>query len=167
VAAGDSDPDHHPAADLLALGSRAAAARSEFGTAAGGPLLLQRSISSIFAGMYLSDAPEAEAPAAPTGPTPTVLEAIVRQRCLSATYNRTRMVLAPHILYTRNDALYVDALVVSREGMLPREPKLGTFKLDGLNELKLTGREFEISELFEPEAEKYAGTALMMVEPGA
>ncbi|UZK66887.1 hypothetical protein [Sphingomonas sp. M1-B02] len=110
---------------------------------------------------------EAERPEAPTGPTPTVLEAIVRQLCISVTYNRTRMILGPHILYTRNDALYVDASVVSREGMLPREPKLGTYKLDGLNDLKLIERPFDRSDLFDPSAEKYAGVTLMAIEPAA
>lgn len=110
---------------------------------------------------------EAERPDTPTGPTPTILEAIVRQFCVSATYNRTRMILAPHILYTRNGALYVDAAVVSREGMLPREPKMGVFKLDGLNDLLLTQRPFEPSDLFEAEAEKYVGVTLLAIEPGA
>ncbi|RYD90198.1 MAG: hypothetical protein EOP61_30080, partial [Sphingomonadales bacterium] len=54
----------------------------------------------------------------PSGPTATVLEAIVRMRCISATYNRKRMILAPHIAYLRGGGLYVDALVVSRENML-------------------------------------------------
>ncbi|MBX3593891.1 hypothetical protein [Sphingomonas sp.] len=103
---------------------------------------------------------------APAGATPIVLEGIVKQRCLSATYNRTRMVLAPHILYMRAGALYLDALIVSREFLIPREAKIGTFKLDGLNDLALTGRGFDISDLFEPEAEKYAGTTLMAVERG-
>ncbi len=102
----------------------------------------------------------------PANPTPIVLEGIVRQRCLNATYNRTRMVLAPHILYMRAGSLYVDAQVVSREFIVPREEKFGTFKLDGLNGLALTERPFEISRLFLPESEKYAGTALMAVEPG-
>ncbi len=110
---------------------------------------------------------EAERPDGPSGATPTVLEAIVRQLCLSATYNRTRMILAPHILYTRNAALYVDAFVVSREGMLPREPKMGVFKLDGLNDLQLLQRPFEASDMFEPEAAKYAGVTLMAIEPPA
>lgn len=110
---------------------------------------------------------EAERPDAPTGPTATVLEAIVRQLCVSATYNRTRMILAPHILYTRNGALYVDADIVSREGMLPREPKIGVFKLDGLNDLQLIQRPFTPSPLFDAEAEKYAGVTLLAIEPGA
>ncbi|MET0310204.1 MAG: WYL domain-containing protein [Sphingomonas sp.] len=101
----------------------------------------------------------------PVNNTPTVLEGIVRQRCLSATYNRTRMILAPHILYTRHGALYMDASVVSREGMLPREEKMGTFKLDGLKDLAVLEREFAISGLFDASLEKYQGETLMMVEP--
>lgn len=103
----------------------------------------------------------------PVNNTPIVLEGIVRQRCLSTTYNRTRMILAPHILYTRHGALYMDAAVVSREGMLPREEKVGVFKLDGLKDLTVLEREFAISALFDPSLDKYQGETLMMVEPEA
>ena len=103
----------------------------------------------------------------PVNNTPTVLEGIVRQRCLSTTYNRTRMILAPHILYTRHGALYMDAAVVSREGMLPREGKMGTFKLDGLKDLTVLERDFTISALFDAGQDKYAGETLMAVEPQA
>jgi hypothetical protein len=99
-----------------------------------------------------------------SNPTPIVLEGIVRQRCVSAMYNRTRMVLAPHILYTRGDSLYMDAVTVSRDFLIPREPRIGTFKIDGLKGLALTGREFSISGLFEADSEKYAGVTLMAVE---
>jgi hypothetical protein len=109
---------------------------------------------------------EADPAPSPQALVPTILEGIVRQRCLAAEYNRTRMILAPHILYTRNDALYVDGVVVVREGMLPREEKVGTFKLDGLKGLTLLERPFAISALFDPTQDKYAGTALMAVEPG-
>lgn len=105
-----------------------------------------------------------DTPSAPPLTTPIVLEGIVRQRCLSATYNRTRMILAPHVLYTRDDKLYVDAMVVSRENMLPREEKLGTFRLDGLKELKLVERPFAISALFDAALDKYCGVTLMAVE---
>lgn len=100
-------------------------------------------------------------------PTPIILEAIVRQRCVSAFYNRTRMVLAPHILYTRGGALYMDAAVVSRDFVIPREEKFGTYKLDGLKSLSLTERDFAISRLFLPESEKYDGQTVMQVEPDA
>jgi len=102
----------------------------------------------------------------PSGPTATILEAIVRQLCVSATYNRKRMILAPHIAYLRGGGLYVDALVISRENMLAREEKIGTFKIDGLSELALTQRAFAASDLFDPTLDKYV-TAVMAIEPEA
>src|ERR1700754_1187118 len=117
----------------------------------------------IIIDMPLSLAPD---PAAtPVNNTPLVLEGIVRQRCLSVTYNRTRMILAPHILYTRHGALYMDALVVSREGMLPREEKIGTYKLDGLKDVTVLEREFAISALYDAGLDKYQGETLMAGEP--
>jgi hypothetical protein len=110
---------------------------------------------------------EQEPPEAPANPTVLFFEAIVRMRCIDATYNRTRMVLAPHILYTRHGALHLDAIIVSRENMLPKEVKLGTFKVDGLSGLRLTERAFEPNPDFEPEAEKYVGETLMAVERAA
>lgn len=111
--------------------------------------------------MYLA---ESSNEAVPTGPIPTILEGIVRRRCLSATYNRSSMIVSPHALYTKHGDLFMDAVTVSRNLVMAREPKLGTFKLAGLTDLKLTGREFEPSDLFEPEAERYEGVALMLVE---
>jgi hypothetical protein len=112
--------------------------------------------------MYLSDSPSES----PAGTTPIILEGIVRQRCITATYNRAAIVVAPHVLYTRHGELYVDAVTVSRNMVMAREVKLGTYKLSGLSAVRLTGREFEASDLFDIEAEKYAGAVLMAVEPG-
>lgn len=104
-------------------------------------------------------------PAAPSGDVPTVFEGIVRTFCLSATYNRTAIVLAPHILYTRHDELFVDGVVVERDGQPPREPKVGTFKLAGLQGIALTDRPFFRDPLFQPGEAKYQGVTLMAVEP--
>ena len=98
-----------------------------------------------------------------TAPT-TIFEAIALQKCLQATYNKMVVKLAPHILYTRHGALHVDAIIVSRENMLPKEVKMGTFKVDGLSGLRLTERAFEVNPSFEPETEKYVGETLMAVE---
>lgn len=111
--------------------------------------------------MLLSN--ETDSTAAPAPTTPMVLEGIVRQKCLSATYNRTAMILAPHILYTRHDALHVDAVVVLKEGAPPREEKIGTFKLDGLSGMAVTDQDFVKSALFDPGLEKYQGETLMAV----
>lgn len=104
--------------------------------------------------------------AAPTGPVPTMFEAIVRLRTVTATYNKGSVTIAPHILYTRHGEIYVDATTVVRDGKPPREEKLGTFKLDGLGDPAITESSFAPSALFEPEAEKYAGVTLMAVERG-
>jgi hypothetical protein len=91
-------------------------------------------------------------PSAPTGPVPTMFEAIVRQMTVTATYNK--------------GAVTIDATTVERDGKPPREEKLGTFKLDGLGDPTLTANTFRPSALFEPEAEKYVGVTLMAVELG-
>lgn len=113
------------------------------------------------------DSNQDNADSAPANPAMALFEAVVRQRCVSVTYNRKRMILAPHIVYTRNAGMYIDAITVSLEGMLPREVKLGTFKVDGLSEIKLIERPFEINPLFEPEAMKYENATLMKVEPNS
>lgn len=92
------------------------------------------------------------------------LEAIARLRCVTATYNRGVVTLAPHILYTRHDELYIDATTIDRDGNPPREVKIGTFKLDGLGDLTLVEQEFAPNALFEPQAEKYVGVTLLAVE---
>lgn len=104
-----------------------------------------------------------ESDKAPQGPVPTIFEAIVRKLCVVATYNRVTMTLAPHVIYTRHGDLFIDAVAIDREGKPPKELKIGTFKLAGLNELRLTQRSFPASSLFQANDAKYAA-ALMAVE---
>ncbi len=101
---------------------------------------------------------------APSGPVPTILEAIVRRLCLNAVYNRSIVTLAPHILYTKHDELHIDAVAVERDGKPPREMKLGTYRLSGLGEISLTDRAFTPIELFDPVDAKYADVTLMMID---
>lgn len=96
-----------------------------------------------------------------------IFEAIATRKAVKASYNRGVVTLAPHILYTRNDALHIDAVTIDRDGQPPREEKIGTFKLDGLTEIDLTEREFAVSALFDAADPKYAGAALFTVESGA
>lgn len=93
-----------------------------------------------------------------------LLEAIALRKCIQAIYNKMNVLLAPHILYTRHDELYIDAVTVEREGQPPREVKLGTFKLTGLKSLALGSREFEPDSVFDPADPKYAGATLFAVE---
>ena len=104
-------------------------------------------------------APERTAAAAPA----VVFEAIVKLQCLAATYNRGEVVLAPHVVFTKHDELYCDAVVLERDGKPPKEEKVGTFKLAGLVGPRVTPRRFAINKLFVPDDPKYA-EALMKVE---
>jgi hypothetical protein len=92
-----------------------------------------------------------------------ILEAIALGRCIVAVYNRMKVRLAPHILYTRHDELYVDAVTVERDGLPPREVKLGTFKLAGLRDLALGEQSFQPEPIFDPAESKYAGVTLFAV----
>ena len=100
---------------------------------------------------------------APSGPVPTIFEAIVRKQCVVATYNRVTMTLAPHVIYTKHGDLFIDAVAIDRDGKAPKEVKIGTFKLAGLNDLKLTEQSFPANPLFHANDAKYA-EALMAVE---
>ncbi len=93
-----------------------------------------------------------------------LLEAIALRKCVAATYNRMRVKLAPHVLYTRHDELFIDAVTVERNGQPPREVKLGTFKLAGLTDLEFAGRPFQPEPVFDPNDPKYEGATLFAVE---
>lgn len=106
-------------------------------------------------------------PAADAGGTPLptriLFEAIAKRLCVAAVYNRSAIKLAPHILYTRHDELYLDAMTVERDGRPPKELKLGTFKLAGLGDTVLTSRTFLPMRDFASGAEKYSGVTLFAV----
>ena len=93
-----------------------------------------------------------------------ILEAIALKKLVEATYNRMVVKLAPHILYTRHGELYVDAVTVERDGRPPREIKLGTFKLAGLQIPSLLNNTFSAESIFDPNDQKYAGVTLFAVE---
>jgi hypothetical protein len=94
---------------------------------------------------------------------PILLEAIALKKCVTTVYNGVAMKLAPHVLYSKNNALFIDAITLKKHGEPPREKKLGAFHLQGLNELQIVDESFEPDALFEPDAEKYNGVALFKV----
>lgn len=100
----------------------------------------------------------------PDPATPIFLEAIVKQQAVAATYNRTEVTLAPHVLYTRHGDLHVDAITIERDGRPPKEEKVGTFKLAGLSGVRLTPRRFSVSARFDAATERYVGETLLAVE---
>jgi hypothetical protein len=97
-------------------------------------------------------------------PTPLVLEAIALRKSLGAVYNNGRVTLAPHLLFSRHDELYLAAVTISRDGQPPREPKLGTFKLAGLKELGLVDGTFDAFPGFDPATHDHGGTTLFALE---
>jgi hypothetical protein len=92
-----------------------------------------------------------------------ILEGIATRTCITATYNRMVILLAPHILYTKHDELYLDAVTVKREGALPREVKVGAFKVIGLKDLALSEQAFVPHRQWSPDEEKYAGVTVFAV----
>jgi hypothetical protein len=90
-------------------------------------------------------------------------QAIRRRLCIVAIYNRTSMQIAPQILYTKHDDLFIDGVAVLRDGKVPAELKLGTFKLAGLNNVSLTAEPFTAQTLFDPADAKYEGVTITKV----
>lgn len=101
---------------------------------------------------------------APADPAELVREAIGRKLCIVATYNRTKIRLAPHILYTKHDDPFVDAVVLERDGQPPREIKIGQFKLAGLGDVALTRTRFVPQPGFDAADPRYAGQTLDVVQ---
>ena len=95
-----------------------------------------------------------------------IFEAIALQKCLKVTYNKMVVTLAPHILYTRHDEMYIDAVTTDRDGRPPRELKLGTFKLAGLSDIQVLDETFEaMYGLYNDGDDKYKGVTLFAVDP--
>jgi hypothetical protein len=114
----------------------------------------------------MTDMTTIERPVALAPPSPAVIfEAIVKKLAVAATYNRGDVTLAPHVIYTRHDEMYVDATTLERDGKPPKEEKLGTFKLAGLGGLRVTPRRFVPSALYQPGEKRYVGTTLVAIEP--
>jgi hypothetical protein len=76
--------------------------------------------------------------------------AIARKLCSAAVYNRREVLLAPYALFTRHGDMFLRASIIQLDGLTPREVKLGTFKVAGLGEVRLTRK------LFRPQAELIA-----------
>lgn len=93
-----------------------------------------------------------------------ILEAIALRRCLGAQYNKLALVLAPHVLYRRNDSFFIDAITLTRDGAEPREPKVGSYNLAGLSELLVLPESFDIHPLFNRMNSKYRDNTLFMID---
>jgi hypothetical protein len=93
-----------------------------------------------------------------------ILEAIALRRQLGARYNKLELVLAPHVLYKRNDSFFIDAITLLRDGKEPKEIKVGSYNLAGLSELDVLETGFDIHPLFNRMDPKYRGNTLFMID---
>ena len=99
--------------------------------------------------------------------TPNTLEiirgAIMSERRVVATYNKGTVQLAPYVLYEKREGLFVDGLVLGRNGVAPAEAKIGSFKLVGLTAATVTGAASPAHPTFDRHDPKYAGTTLLVI----
>lgn len=87
-----------------------------------------------------------------------ILEAITSKRCIEAIYNRMRMKLAPHVLYTKHGDPFLDGVAMERDGKVLTDPRMGTFKLAGLEITRILGTTFVPLPGFDANDPKYAET---------
>src|SRR3546814_7218859 len=64
--------------------------------------------------------------------TKLLLESIATRKCVETVYNRMAVKLAPPILYTRHDALFIDPATIKSSGKTNSDNKSGNFKQKGL-----------------------------------
>ena len=81
-------------------------------------------------------------------PTDLISFGIEREVCVLAVYNRTEIMLAPHSLLERNGEPFMKAVTLETDGRIPKILKMGTFKLAGFSEIRLSGRSFSAGTLF-------------------
>jgi hypothetical protein len=93
-----------------------------------------------------------------------ILEAIALRQHLGARYNKLELVLAPHVLYKRNDSYFIDAITILRNSEEPKEPKVGSYNLAGLSELTVLDDKFDVHPLFDRMDVKYRGNTLFMID---
>ncbi len=93
-----------------------------------------------------------------------ILQAIALRQQLTARYNKLALVLAPHVLYKRNDSYFIDAITLLRDGTPPREPKVGSYNLAGLSEIDVLEDTFQVHPLFDRMDPKYRENTLFMID---
>jgi hypothetical protein len=98
-----------------------------------------------------------------TDPRMILRIAVARGVMVMATYNRRRVRLAPHALYTRHGEPFLDAVTVEQDGWPPNSRRLGAFKLDGLTGITATTTRFRAEAEFDPDNDKYSGSLIAMI----
>lgn len=92
-----------------------------------------------------------------------MMEAIARQKIVTARYNGAVMKLAPHLLFERHGELFVSALNLNKNWQSEDDRRLGHFKLSGLSMVELTDEPFLPSPSFAASAPRPEDTLLLAV----
>lgn len=92
------------------------------------------------------------------------LHAIAHQLCLRATYQRGQLIVAPHILYTRGEECFLDAVTIERNGERQSASQLETFRLAALKTPAITSEPFSPSSGFDVQDARYAEGVKAAVE---
>lgn len=93
----------------------------------------------------------------------TLLEAISRRMLVEAQYNGATIRLAPHLMFERHGDLFVAALNLGKTWRSDEEPRLGQFKLAGLNDARLIEEQFEPLPGYEPSPPRETDTLVLSV----
>lgn len=93
----------------------------------------------------------------------TLMEAIARQKTVTASYNGGIIKLAPHILFERHGDLFVSALNLTKAWRSEDERRLGQFKLAGLVATKLLDEPFEPLPTYQPETPRPDDTLILAI----
>jgi hypothetical protein len=92
-----------------------------------------------------------------------LMEAIARQKAVSARYNGEIVKLAPHLLFERHGNLFVSALNMTKVWRSDDERRLGQFNLAGLVEAQLLDEGFEALPSFRPETPRPDDTLILAI----
>ena len=93
----------------------------------------------------------------------TLLEAISRRMLVEAQYNGATIRLAPHLMFERHGDLFVAALNLGKTWRSDEEPRLGQFKLAGLNDTRLIEEAFEPLPGYVPQPPRESDVAVLSV----
>jgi hypothetical protein len=92
-----------------------------------------------------------------------VIEAIARQRTVTARYNGEFIKLAPHLLFERRGDLFVSALNMSKGWRADDERRLGQFKLAGLVATELLDEGFDPLPSYQAAAPRSDDTIILTI----
>ncbi len=84
--------------------------------------------------------------------------------CVDAVYNKGKVRLAPRIIYSKREGLFVDAFVMERGATPPKEQELRSFKLVGLTHVQAVAVSIIDLADWDHNDPKYLGATICVAE---